>query len=193
MNSAKVLDDTVAGGGLAAVDLQASSVTQSEIATDGVAALEIQDNSIDSGEIIDFSLTNQDVGVLFAQVNADGTVANSSGGVTVTKVGVGTYAVDYARNISSCAFVTTQGEAGAGGAGGAITGNTDRSGTSRPRSRPRGRTRTHSQTAPSSSWWSARAAEPDKRTSKRTGRLFSRPVFRGHSGTRHLGAAYATR
>ena len=66
--------------------------------------------------------------MLFAQVNADGTVANSSGGVTVTKVGVGTYAVDYARNISSCAFVTTQGEAGAGGAGGAITGITDRAG-----------------------------------------------------------------
>ena len=128
VRSEDVRDDTVAGGGLAAVDLQASSVGQSEIATDGVAALEIQDNSIDSGEIVDFSLTNQDVGVLFAQVNADGTVANSSGGVTVTKVGVGTYAVDYARNIASCAYVTTQGEAGAGGAGGAITGNTDRSG-----------------------------------------------------------------
>ncbi len=128
VTSAKVLDDTLAGGGLAAVDLAANSVGQSEIATDGVAALEIADNSIDSGEIVDFSLTNQDIGVLFAQVNANGTLANSSGGVTTTKIGVGTYEVDFGRVISSCAFVMTQGEAAAGGAGGAITGVTDRSG-----------------------------------------------------------------
>ncbi len=96
VRTSEVLDDTQAGGGLAAADLQASSVAQSEIATDGVAALEIQDNSIDSGEIIDFQLTNQDVGVLFAQVNADGTVANSSGGVTVDQDRrSATYAVDY--------------------------------------------------------------------------------------------------
>ncbi len=120
--------DEVGLDALTDVDLAASSVTQSEIATDGVAALEIQDNSIDSGEIVDFSLTNQDVGVLFAQINADGTVANSSGGVTTIKIGTGTYEVDYGRNIASCAYVTTQGESGAGGAGGAITGNTDRSG-----------------------------------------------------------------
>jgi hypothetical protein len=68
------------------------------------------------------------VGVLFAQVNADGTVANSSGGVTSSRIGTGTYEVDFDRNISTCAFVTTQGEAGVGGAGGAITGATDRAG-----------------------------------------------------------------
>ena len=118
-----MLDDS-----LTDVDLAPSSVTSSEIATDAVNATEIADNSIDSGEIVDFGLSNQDIGVLFAQVNADGTIANSSGGVTGTKLGTGTYEVDFGRNISTCAPVMTQGEAGIGGAGGAITGVTDRAG-----------------------------------------------------------------
>lgn len=104
------------------------SLTSSDLATDSVQATEVANDSIDSGEIVDFGLTNQDIGVLFAQINADGTVANSSGGVTTTKLGNGTYEVDFGRNISTCAFVMTQGEAGVGGAGGAITGVTDRSG-----------------------------------------------------------------
>ena len=89
---------------------------------------QIAPNAVGTAEIADFSLANEDVGVLFAQVNADGTVANSSGGVTATRLGLGTYEVDFGRDISSCAFLSTQGEAGVGGAGGAITGVTDRSG-----------------------------------------------------------------
>jgi len=89
---------------------------------------QIAPSAVGTAEIADFSLANEDVGVLFAQVNADGTVANSSGGVTATRLGLGTYEVDFGRDISSCAFLSTQGEAGVGGAGGAITGVTDRSG-----------------------------------------------------------------
>jgi len=110
------------------LQLGPNSVGSAEIATDAVNATEIADNSIDAGEIVDFGLTNQDVGVLFAQVNADGTIANSSGGVTGIHIGAGTYEVDFGRTMTSCAFVMTQGEAGVGGAGGGITGVTDRSG-----------------------------------------------------------------
>jgi hypothetical protein len=66
--------------------------------------------------------------LLFAQVNADGTVANSTGGVTTIKIGTGLYEVDFGVDIASCASVMTQGEAGVGGAGGGITGVTDRAG-----------------------------------------------------------------
>jgi hypothetical protein len=128
VTSGKVLDDTVVGGGLLDVDLAANSVGASEIQTDAVNATEIANDSIDSGEIVDFGLSNEDVGVLFAQVNANGTLANSSGGVTVAPIAAGQYEVDFGRNISSCAFVITQGEAGVGGAVGAITGVTDRGG-----------------------------------------------------------------
>jgi hypothetical protein len=59
-------------------------------------------------------------------VNADATLENSSGSVTTADLGVGVYEVDFGRNISNCAFVVTQGEAGLGGAPGAIVGATDR-------------------------------------------------------------------
>jgi hypothetical protein len=130
VTEAEVLDDTAIGGGLRAEDLAPNSVGTSEIQTDGVQATEIANDSIDSGEIVDFGLSNQDVGVLFAQVNGDGTVFSSSGGVTAIRLGTGTYEVDFGRNITACAFISTQGEGGVGGAGGGITGVTDRSGNS---------------------------------------------------------------
>ena len=113
VNSAKVIDETL---------------TADDLAVDSVQATEIADNSIDAGEIVDFGLSNEDVGVLFAQVNADGSIFNSSGGVTGISLGTGTYQVDFGRNISNCGFTATQGEGGVGGAGGAIIGVTDRSG-----------------------------------------------------------------
>lgn len=121
VTSDKVLDDTALGGGLAAADLAANSVGSSEIATDAVGALEIANNSIDSGEIVDFGLSNQDIGVLFAEVNANGTLANSSGGVTsIVLGGTGTYEVDFGRTITSCTAVATVGPAGTGSAAGEI-------------------------------------------------------------------------
>jgi hypothetical protein len=99
-----------------------------EIADNTITTFDIATDAIDSDEILDFGLSNQDVGVLFAQVNADGTLANSSGSVTSIRLGTGTYEVDFARNITLCGSVATQGEAGVGGAGGAIMGVTDRSG-----------------------------------------------------------------
>jgi hypothetical protein len=123
-------------GGLVAADLRANAVGSSEIAANAVGGSEIAGgvvgtgkiapNAVGDGQVVEFSLSNNDVGVLFAQVNADGTLANSSGGVTASKQSTGTYEVDFGHDISSCAFVTTEGDAGLGGAVGAITGNTDR-------------------------------------------------------------------
>jgi hypothetical protein len=123
VGTADIANDAVDGAKVAG-----DSITNSELATDSVQASEIADNSIDAGEIVDFGLSNEDVGVLFAQVNGDGSIFNSSGGVTGSSLGTGTYNVDFGRNISNCAAVATQGEGGVGGAGGAIMGVTDRSG-----------------------------------------------------------------
>ncbi len=116
VTSAKVLDDSQAGGGLGPQDLATNAVAQAEIATDGVAATEIQNDSIDAGEIVDFGLSNQDIGVLFAEVSAAGVLDNSSGGVTVTKLAspAGNYEVDFGRNIALCTAVATIGLSGAG-------------------------------------------------------------------------------
>jgi hypothetical protein len=131
VTSAEILDDNQVGGGLGSSDLATNSVAQAEIATDGVAATEIQDNSIDSGEIVDFQLSNQDIGVLFAEVSGAGVVDNSSGNVTVTKLAAaGQYEVDFARNITLCTAVATIGPAAGGSAVGEInvadrSGNTE--------------------------------------------------------------------
>ena len=96
LTTSEILDDS-----LTADDLATNSVNASEIAADAVNATEIANDSIDSGEIVDFGLSNADVGVLFAQVDANGTIANSSGGVTGTKLGgLGNYDVDFGRNIA---------------------------------------------------------------------------------------------
>jgi hypothetical protein len=121
ITSAKVFDDT-----LTANDIATSGVNSAEIATDAVGATEIQNDSIDSGEIVDFGLSNQDIGVLFAEVQANGTLDNSSGAingnpVTVTKLGgVGNYEVDFGRTITACTAVATIGPSGGGSAIGEV-------------------------------------------------------------------------
>jgi hypothetical protein len=118
----------LATAGVTSLKLAANSVGGGKVIDHTLTAADLAANSVGSGEVVDFGLTNQDVAVEFAQIRADSTVANSSGGVTAHKLGAGTYAVDFGHDISSCGFVMTQGEAGAGSAGGAITGATDRAG-----------------------------------------------------------------
>ena len=119
-----ILDGTITGA-----DIQNGSLNGDlEIQDNSITTFDLADNSVDGDEVLDFGLTNQDIGVLFAQISSGGGVSSSSGSVTSLKLGTGQYEVDFARNISSCAFVATQGEAGFGAAGGAILGVTDRSG-----------------------------------------------------------------
>jgi hypothetical protein len=115
LGSVDITDSTittndVAADTLTAADLATNSVGQLEIATDGVAATEIEDDSIDAGEIVDFGLSNQDIGVLFAQVNSNGTLANNccaGSGITSTHIGAansGQYEVNFQHNIVNCAY-----------------------------------------------------------------------------------------
>ncbi|MGY2873178.1 hypothetical protein ACVW00_000368 [Marmoricola sp. URHA0025 HA25] len=119
----------IANGSVTSADVADETLTSADLATDSVQATEVADNSLDSGEIIDFGLSNEDIGVLEAEVNADGSLADSDHfGTTSSNLGTGSYAVDFGINVSFCTPVVTQGEAGVGGAGGAIAGVTDRSG-----------------------------------------------------------------
>jgi hypothetical protein len=132
VTGAKVADGSLTGADVADDSIASADVAplngDADIQDNTITTFDLADNSVDADEVLDFGLTNEDVGVLFAQVNADGTVANSSGGVTATRLGIGQFEVDFGRGISSAAFVATQGEAGSGGALGAIMGVTDRSG-----------------------------------------------------------------
>jgi hypothetical protein len=123
----QVKNQDLHGDAVASGKIENGQVRQVDLRDTAVDSAKVEDESLTGSDVVDFGLSNQDVGVEFAQVNAEGTLANSSGGVTATRIGLGTYVVDYGHDIQSCAYVTTQGEAGVGGAGGAITGNTDRS------------------------------------------------------------------
>jgi hypothetical protein len=122
ITSAKIKNDTVKSidvrnNNLAGVDVKDGSLTGADLAS----------KSVPGDRIADFSLSNQAVGVLFAQVNADGTVANSSGDVTVDRKSVGEYAVDFGRDVSNCAFVASVGDATAGVTTGSAIQATDKS------------------------------------------------------------------
>ena len=136
VTSGKVVDDTVHGGGLHGED----------IAADAIAG----------GEVLDFGLSNEDVGVLFAQVNGEGGVVNSSAdGVTGTRLDEGAYVVDFAHDVSACAFVATQGHPNGDYAVAGPSVRPTPPGTSRPCSVSTARRAGRPPTSRSSSSWSA--------------------------------------
>jgi hypothetical protein len=137
-----VLDGTLTGtdvfdGSLSGADVQDNAITSDDVAPlhgdadiqdNTITTFDLADNSVDSDEVLDFGLSNEDIGVLFAQIASDGSVSAGSGSITALRLGAGMYEVDFGRTVSSCAFLATQGEAGLGGAPGAIVAATDRSG-----------------------------------------------------------------
>jgi hypothetical protein len=127
ITSAKVLDDNQPGGGLNSEDINPLN-GNADIQDNTITTFDIATDAIDTDEVLDFGLSNQDIGVLFAQINADGTVFGSSGGVTALRLGAGVYEVDFGHDVSNCAGIASQGEGGQGGAGGATMGATDRAG-----------------------------------------------------------------
>jgi len=119
----------VADGGLTGDDIANGSLKGDlEIEDNSITTFDLAENSVDSDEVLDFGLSNEDIGVLFALVNADGTLAASSGGVTSLRIVAGQYEVDFGRNVSQCAPLATQGNSGAGTPIGGIMGVADRGG-----------------------------------------------------------------
>lgn len=118
----------VADGSISSADIANGTLSDIDILDNSITTFDLAADSVDSDEVLDFGLSNQDIGVLYAQVNSNGTLAASSGSVISSRLLVGEYEVDFGRNIAACAFVATQGEAGRGGAPGAILGVTDREG-----------------------------------------------------------------
>lgn len=120
VDSSKIVNGTVTSA-----DIANSTITDADIQDNSITTFDLANDSVDSDEVLDFGLSNQDIGVLFAQVAGDGTLSNSSGGVTSSRLAAGQYQVDFGRNVSACAFVASQGEAGVGSAAGAILGVAD--------------------------------------------------------------------
>jgi hypothetical protein len=100
----------IAPGGVGSSEVVDNSLVQGDIATSGVGGLEIAANSVDSDEIPNFALVNEDIGVLYAVVSANGTVVSSSspGNVTVQKNATSAiYGVDFNHPLGNCAATAT--------------------------------------------------------------------------------------
>lgn len=118
----------IQNGQVSGADLEDGGVTTADILDGTITANDLAPDSVGSAQVVDFGLSNEDIGVLFAQVNADGTLFHSSGGVRSLWLATGLYEVDFGRNVTNCAFIATQGEGSVGSAGGAIIGASDRAG-----------------------------------------------------------------
>jgi hypothetical protein len=99
-----VFSTDIVDGEVKTADVNDGAVTSHKLAAD----------SVGPGKVLDFSLSNEDVGVLFAEVRSDAILASSSGAVTVQRVGgigTGNYSVRFGRAVNNCAAVATIGSA----------------------------------------------------------------------------------
>jgi hypothetical protein len=120
----------VAGGLITSKKIQNNTIKSIDVKNNNLKGKDIRDETLTGADVKDYSLTNQDVGVLFAQINSNGTVANSSGGVSAFQpFGAGTYQVSFGRDVSNCAATASVGNANPGGASGSVVQVTDRSGS----------------------------------------------------------------
>lgn len=97
----------VAGGLITSAKIKNNTVKSIDVRNNNLKGVDVLDGSLTGADIANGSLSNQDVNVLFASINADGSVANSSGGVTVSKPATGRYGVRFNQNIKDCAFTAT--------------------------------------------------------------------------------------
>jgi hypothetical protein len=87
-------------------------VTSATIKDHTIKNVDLASGAVDSRVVKDKSIVSADLApkarAAWAHVNADGTLARSSGGVTSVSLGVdGQYSVNFGRDISKCAYVAT--------------------------------------------------------------------------------------
>ncbi len=104
----KVADNSITSADVAPLD------GDLDILDNSITTFDLASNSVDEDEVLDFGLSNQDIGVLYAQVTSAGAVAGSSGSVTASRLAVGQFEVDFGRNIAGCAFVASVGSSTTG-------------------------------------------------------------------------------
>jgi hypothetical protein len=105
ITSAKIKNNTIKS-----IDVRNNNLKSVDILDNSLTGTDVADGSLTGTDVADGSLTNQDVGVLFVTAQADGDVIASSGGVTVTKTGVGEYRADFNTAVANCAFSATVGD-----------------------------------------------------------------------------------
>jgi hypothetical protein len=114
ITSAKIKNNTVKSidvrdNTLKSVDVRDGAISAADVADNSLTGADVAASSLNGSDIADGSLSNQDVNVFYASVLADGSLDRSSGGVSISKSGAGSYKVDFNRNVRDCAFTATVG------------------------------------------------------------------------------------
>lgn len=87
-------------------------VTSATIKDHTIKSVDMASDAVDSRVVKNKSIVSADLApkarAAWAHINADGTLARSSGGVTSASLGVdGQYSVNFGRDVSKCAYVAT--------------------------------------------------------------------------------------
>ncbi len=82
-------------------------MTTAKIKNNAITTAKVKNNAITGAKVKDFSLTPADSGILFAQVNDDGSVTRASKGVKVNRLDTGEYEVIFSRVVSNGTFIAT--------------------------------------------------------------------------------------
>jgi hypothetical protein len=92
-------------------DIKNGAVTKKKLAKKAVAKKKIKNNAVDSAKIADEAVSRDDLSAdqrtLWAAVQSNGTIADQSGGISVTALGGGGYVVDFGEDVSGRALVAT--------------------------------------------------------------------------------------
>jgi hypothetical protein len=114
---------------ITSAQIQDNTIKSRDIRNAAIKAVDVAPNSIPGGDLKDGTVTGTDVGngsitptdlskaarTYWAVVNSDGTVARSSGGVTASDQGTGSYEVVFPVNVTQCAYVVSPGGSGSSG------------------------------------------------------------------------------
>lgn len=104
ITSKKIQNNTIKS-----IDVKDNNLKGKDVRDGTLTGADVADSSLTGADIADGSLSNRDVNVYFARVAADGTLADSSGGVTSSKPQTGEYVVDFGRRVDKCAVTATVG------------------------------------------------------------------------------------
>lgn len=114
ITSAQIKDNTIQGR-----DIRDATIRAADIAPDSIPGGDIRNGTIGSADVANGSLSPTDLSkaarTWWAVVNADGTVARSSGGVTGSREGTGEYEVIFPVNVTGCAYAVAPGGSGSVG------------------------------------------------------------------------------
>jgi len=90
-------------------DIKNGAVTAKKLHKKAVTNKKIKNNAVDSAKIADGAVSREDQSpdqrTLWAAVQSNGTVADQSGGISVTALGSGSYVVNFGEDVSGRALV----------------------------------------------------------------------------------------